>query len=283
MDGRQLTSLAPLMAIRFVYVPCSSAQDTCMHQGHQEKLQWQIGSQTSVWSPRPAQKKNTYLSMISGISMELWILQQVLQQQIQIMDLISVSIIHRKNGLHHDCWSQQAALASIYLQGHGRTTGVKGTSESITDHLSPYKLRHQYDHELHSRLFWLRDNRHHRTLQRPHWLWISTWLPVAAWMSDVNILTLAAGITDVINLIHVGLFTLTCFPKVAGILNNKVVSDSTDFGANHRVCCQVNFSDISIESENKSYYVHSHLQWQTWSLTALDLLVALVSYILHVQ
>lgn len=87
---------------------------------------------------------------------------------IQIMDLISVSIIHRKNGLHHDCWSQQAALASIYLQGHGRITGVKGTSESITDHFSPYKLRNQYDHELHSRLFWLRDNRHQRTLQRPH-------------------------------------------------------------------------------------------------------------------
>lgn len=102
-------------------------------------------------------------------------------------------------------------------------------------------------------------------------------------MSDVTILTLAAGITDVINLIHVGLFTLTCFPKVAGIFNNKVVSDSTDFRPNHRVGCQVNFSDISIESENKSYYVHSHLQWQTTSLTALDPLVALVSYIRRVQ
>lgn len=221
--------------------------------------------------------------MISGISMELRILQQVLWQQIQIKDLISVSIIHRKNGLHHDCWSQQAALASIYLQGQGRITGVKGTQESITDHLSPYKLRQQYDHELHSRLFGLRDNRHHRTLQRPHWLWNSTWLPVAAWMSDVNTLTVAAGITDFINLIHVGLFTLTCFPKVAGIFNNKVVTHSTDFGPNHRVCCQVNFSDISIESENKSYYVHSRLQWQTRSLTALDPLVALVSYIIHVQ
>lgn len=228
-------------------------------------------------------EKNTYLNRISGISMELRILQQVLQQQIQIMDLISVSIIHRKNGLHHDCWSQQAALASIYLQGQSRITGVKGTPESITDHLSPYKLRQQYDHELHSRLFWLRDNRHYRTLQRPHWLWISTWLPVAACISDVNILTLAAGITDFINLIRVGLFTLTCFPKEAGILNNQVVSDSTDFGPNHRVCCQVNFSDISIESENKSYYVHSHLQWQTRSFSALHPLVALVSHILHVQ
>lgn len=52
-------------------------------------------------------EKNTYLNRISGISMELRILQQVLQQQIQIMDLISVSIIHRK-------------MDSTMIAGHSR-------------------------------------------------------------------------------------------------------------------------------------------------------------------
>lgn len=62
-----------------------------------------------------------------------------------------------------------------------------------------------------------------------YWLWILLLLPVSAWRNIVNIFPLAVGITDVINLVHIGsrdhsyyslLFILSFARKNLGLLDS---------------------------------------------------------------
>ena len=50
----------------------------------------------------------------------------------------------KKNGFHHYCWSQHAALTSRYFQVSVRITGIKLVSSNSEQHLPHYELRQQY-------------------------------------------------------------------------------------------------------------------------------------------
>ena len=63
----------------------------------------------------------------------------------EIMAITGFFISNRKkNGFHHYCWSQHAALTSRYFQVSVRITGIKLVSSNSEQHLPHYELRQQY-------------------------------------------------------------------------------------------------------------------------------------------
>ena len=58
-------------------------------------------------------------------------------------------------------------------------------------------------HGPHNRLLWLIYHRHHWAFHWQHRLWLSKWLPVRAWISNINLFPFV-GNTDVINLVQPG-------------------------------------------------------------------------------
>lgn len=73
----------------------------------------------------------------------------------EVTDSTRISISNRSNGVHHDYWSQHAALTSAYLQDAVRITVINSSPAAANNTSLIMYLGSSTYHGLHNRFFWL--------------------------------------------------------------------------------------------------------------------------------